>query len=461
MSKDILIVDDEPAIREVVSAILEDEGYRPREAANAEEALREVARRPPSLALLDIWLEGSQLDGVQILDRIRADHPEVPCIMFSGHGTIETAVGAIKKGAYDFIEKPFKSDRLLISISRALEASRLKRELAELRNLAFDEAELIGTAPAIVRVRQAIERVAPTGSRILISGPPGSGKEVAARMIHAKSRRAAGPFVVVNGATLAPDRVDLELFGAEPGYLQADQGRVIGMFEQADGGTLLLDQVGDMPLETQAKILRVLQEQRFVRPGGDTRVEVDVRVIASSSKELKGEMAAGRFREDLFYRLSVVPLAMPPLAERRIDIPELARHFMTGAARHAGLPPRPITEEAMAVLQTGEWPGDVRQLRNTIEWMLIMAPGDPGTPVGVDGLPPELTNSATGHMDPMANGELVSMPLREAREHFERAYLQAQLQRFGGNISRTANFVGMERSALHRKLKTLGLHGDE
>src|SRR5918997_535476 len=346
MSKDILIVDDEPAIREVVAAILEDEGYRPREAANSEEALREVGKRPPSLALLDIWLEGSKLDGGQILDRIKAEHPEVPCIMFSGHGTIETAVDAIKKGAYDFIEKPFKSDRLLIAITRALEASRLRRELAELRNLAFDEMELIGVAPAIVRVRQAIERVAPTGSRVLIMGPPGSGKEVAARMMHAKSRRAAGPFVVVNAAALAPDRVEVELFGAEPGLLGAEQPRVIGMFEQADGGTLLLDQVADMPLETQGKILRVLQEQRFVRPGGDTRVEVDVRVIASTSRDLKAEMTAGRFREDLFYRLNVVPLAMPPLAERRVDIPELARHFMVGAARHAGLPPRAIGDEA-------------------------------------------------------------------------------------------------------------------
>jgi two-component system nitrogen regulation response regulator NtrX len=461
MSKDILIVDDEAAIREVVSAVLEDEGYRPREAANSDDAIREIERRAPGLVLLDIWLEGSALDGVQILDRVRAQYPEVPVIMFSGHGTIETAVGAIKKGAYDFIEKPFKSDRLLIAIQRALEASRLRRELAELRSIAFDETELIGVAPAVVRIRQSIERVAPTGSRVLISGPPGSGKEVAARMIHAKSRRAAGPFVVINAASLAPERVEIELFGAEPGLLGPDQPRVIGMFEQADGGTLLLDQVADMPLETQGKILRVLQEQRFVRPGGDSRVEVDVRVIASTSRDLKTEMSSGRFREDLFYRLSVVPIAMPPMAERRIDIPELSRHFMGSAARHTGLPPRPISDEAMAIMQTADWPGDVRQLRNTIEWMLIMAPGEAGSPITVEGLPPELTNSAAGHMDPMANGELVSMPLREAREHFERSYLQAQLQRFGGNISRTANFVGMERSALHRKLKTLGLHGDE
>ncbi len=461
MSKDVLIVDDEAAIREVVGAVLEDEGYRPRGASNSDEALREIDRRPPGLVLLDIWLEGSALDGVQILERVKVQHPELPVIMFSGHGTIETAVAAIKKGAYDFIEKPFKSDRLLLAIQRAMEASRLRREVEELRHLAFDEAELIGNAPAMIRVRQAIDRVAPTGSRVMISGPPGSGKEMAARLIHANSRRASGAFVILNAASLSPDRVDIELFGCEPGYLGSDQPRVIGLLERADGGTLLIDQVADMPLESQGKILRVLQEQRFSRLGSDAKIEVDVRVIASSSRDLKAEMAAGKFREDLFYRLNVVPVAMPPLAERRVDIPELARHFMAGAARHSGLPPRPITDEAMAVLQTTDWAGDVRQLRNSVEWMLIMAPGEPGSPITMEGLPPELTNAATSGMDPNANGELISMPLREAREHFERAYLQAQLQRFGGNISRTANFVGMERSALHRKLKTLGLHGDD
>jgi two-component system, NtrC family, nitrogen regulation response regulator NtrX len=460
MSKDVLIVDDEAAIREVVGAVLEDEGYRPRGAANSDEALREIERRPPGLVLLDIWLEGSTLDGVQILERVKALHPDLPVVMFSGHGTIETAVAAIKKGAYDFIEKPFKADRLLLAIQRAIEASQLRREVLELRHLAFDETELIGNAPAMIRVRQAIERVAPTGSRIMISGPPGSGKEVAARLIHAKSRRAGGPFVILNAAALAPERVDVELFGAEPGHQGAEQ-RFIGMLERADGGTLLIDQVADMPLESQGKILRVLQEQRFSRLGSDARIEVDVRVIASTNRDLKAEMASGKFREDLFYRLNVVPLAMPPLAERRVDIPELARHFMLSAARHSGLPPRPISDDAMAVMQTTDWAGDVRQLRNAVEWMLIMAPGDPGSVVSMEGLPPELTNAATSGMDPNANGELVSMPLREAREHFERAYLQAQLQRFGGNISRTANFVGMERSALHRKLKTLGLHGDD
>jgi two-component system nitrogen regulation response regulator NtrX len=461
MSKDILIVDDEPAIREVVAAVLEDEGYRPRQAAGSDDAFREIAKRAPGLVLLDIWLEGSQLDGIQILERLQAEHPHVPVIMFSGHGTIETAVAAIRKGAYDFIEKPFKSDRLLLAVSRALEASRLRRENAELRERAGEDAELIGTSPAMAKVRQTIERVAPTGSRVFIMGPPGSGKELAARMIHARSRRADGPFVVVNAAALGPDRVDAELFGAEPGYGGADQPRLIGMFERAHTGTLLLDEVADMPLETQGRILRLLQEQRFTRLGGDQRIEVDVRVLASTHRDIKAEMAAGRFREDLFYRLAVVPLQMPPLSERRTDIPLLARHFMQRAARAAGMPPRTISDDAMAVLQTAEWPGDVRQLRNTIEWILIMAPGDADTPVGVQGLPPDLANSAAGAMDPSANAELVSMPLREAREHFERAYLHAQLDRFGGNISRTASFVGMERSALHRKLKTLGLNSDD
>lgn len=461
MSKDILIVDDEPAIREVVSAILEDEGYKPRLAASSDEALAEVAKRVPGLILLDIWLEGSKLDGVQILERIKAQYPFVPVIMFSGHGTIETAVAAIKKGAYDFIEKPFKSDRLILGIEHALEASRLRRENEELRSKVGDEVELIGASPAMARVRQLIERVAATGSRIMISGPPGSGKEVAARSIHARSKRASASFVVLNAAALGPERVDLELFGAEPGWHGTDQARVVGSFERADGGTLLLDEVADMPLETQAKIIRVLQEQRFSRLGSDQRMEVDVRVIATTNRDLKLEMAAGRFREDLYYRLAVVPLVMPSLGERRTDVPELAKHFMTLSARSLGVAPRQFSDDAMAVMQTAEWPGDVRQLRNTIEWLLIMSPGAAERPIAVSDLPPDLTQSATNGMDPNANGELVSMPLREAREHFERSYLLAQLQRFGGNISRTANFVGMERSALHRKLKTLGLNSSD
>jgi two-component system, NtrC family, nitrogen regulation response regulator NtrX len=461
MSKDILIVDDEAAIREVIGAILEDEGYRPRQAADADAALEALGQRSPALVLLDIWLEGSRLDGLQILDHIHERHAEVPVVVFSGHGTIETAVAAIKKGAYDFLEKPFTSERLLVSVARAIEAGQLRRENAELRVRAGGDLELAGLSTAIHRVREAIGRVAPTGSRVLISGPPGVGKEVVARLIHARSRRAERPFLVLNAATMAPERMEVELFGCEAGYLGPDRPRQIGTFERADGGTLLLDEVADMPLETQGKILRVLQVQSFNRLGGDHRVDVDVRVLAATNRDLQAEMAAGRFREDLYYRLNVVPVRVPPLSERRQDIPVLAEHFMTRAAEASGLPPRRIGEEAMTLLQAATWPGNVRQLRNVVEWMLIMAPGDGGQAIGVDGLPPDCAETTTAAMHPAANGELVTLPLREAREHFERAYLQAQLDRFGGNISRTAHFVGMERSALHRKLKSLNLHNDD
>lgn len=460
MSGDILVVDDEPAIREAVVGILEDEGYSARQAGNSEQALAEVSRKLPHLILLDIWLEGSRLDGVQILDVVKHHYPDIPIIMFSGHGTIDTAVAAIKKGAYDFIEKPFQSDRLLIAISRAIETSKLKRENDELRRKS-PKPVLLGQSQTMVKLRQTIERVGPTNSRVLISGPPGSGKEVAARMLHDTSRRDTGPFVVLNAAALSPERVDVELFGCEPGWLGPDQPGLIGLMERANGGTLVLDEVADMPLETQGKILRALQDRGFVRSGGSHKREADVRIITTTNRDLQAEMAANRFREDLFYRLSVVPIAMPPLADHRPDIPELVNHFMKLQNVQGGLTPRQIDDDAMAVLQTADWPGDVRQLKNTVERMLIMAPDDSAKPITMSALPPELTDSAARQMDPRANGELVSMPLREARENFERAYLQSQLQRFGGNISRTANFVGMERSALHRKLKTLGLHSDE
>ena len=460
MQKDILIVDDEVAIREVVGEILSDEGYLPRMAANSDQALGEIAKKLPDLVLLDIWLEGSRLDGIQILEALMKDHSDVPVIMFSGHGTIDTAVGAIKLGAYDFIEKPFKSERLLVAISKALETSQLKQENIALRERHVGDQKIIGSSTVINKLRNAIERVAPTNSRVLISGPPGCGKELTARSIHQFSRRSEGPFVLVHAASLSPDRVELELFGAEAGFLAPDQGRIIGQFERAHGGSLVLDEIADMPLQTQGKILRVLQDQRFVRPGGDQQVKVDVRVFATTNRDLKAEMSAGRFREDLYYRINVVPIEVPELAEHRTDIPELIEHFMNQAARNAGLAPRQVDDEAMAILQTTPWPGDIRQLRNVVEWMLIMAPGEPGVPISPNGLPPDLTSSATASMDPMSEPNFVSMPLRDARERFERAYLGAQLERFGGNISRTANFIGMERSALHRKLKALGLQGD-
>ncbi|MCG5241173.1 sigma-54-dependent transcriptional regulator [Azospirillum doebereinerae] len=459
MAHDILVVDDEADIRMLITGILNDEGIKTREAADADQAFAQVAARRPSLVVLDIWLQGSRLDGLQILEQLMRDHANLPVIMISGHGNIETAVQAIKVGAYDFIEKPFKSDRLLLMVERAIEASRLKRENQELKLRAGGDAELIGRSSSVNQVRQSIEKVAPTGSRVLITGPAGSGKEVVARLIHARSRRNTGPFVGLNCATMRPERLEMELFGTEAGI--DGMGRKIGTFEQAHGGTLLLDEVADMPLETQGKIVRALQEQVFERVGGGQRVEVDVRVIATSNRDLQSEIEQGRFRQDLFYRLSVVPIRVPSLAERREDIPFLARHFMQRSAEASGLPIREFGEDAMAALQAYDWPGNVRQLRNVVDWLLIMAQGDPKEPIRADTLPPEIGAITPTVLKWDKGGEIMGLPLREAREVFEREYLLAQVTRFGGNISRTASFVGMERSALHRKLKSLGVHGSE
>ena len=459
MAHDILIVDDEADIRMLIAGVLKDEGYATRDAADSGEALAAIQARQPTLVVLDIWLQGSELDGIGILRQLQAEMPSVPVVMISGHGTIETAVEAIKIGAYDFIEKPFKSGRLLLVVARAIEAAQLRRENAELRLRAGGELDLVGASPAINQLRQQIERVAPTGSRVLITGAPGSGKEVVGRLLHASSRRAAGPFVPVNCATMRPDRLEIELFGCEA----SNDGvpRKIGTFERAHGGTLFLDEVADMPLETQGKIVRALQEQTFERVGGSRRVEVDVRVVASSNRELSSEIAAGRFREDLFYRLNVVPIRVPALRERREDIPLLARHFVQRGAEAARIAARDFGEDALAALQAYTWPGNVRQLRNVIDWLLIMAPGDTSEPVRADMLPNEITAIAPSVVKWDKGSEIMTLPLRDAREVFEREYLLAQVTRFGGNISRTAAFVGMERSALHRKLKSLGVFGNE
>lgn len=459
MAHDILIVDDEGDIRLMLGGILADEGYTTREAAGSDAALEALRARVPSLVILDIWLEGSPLDGMALLEIIKREHPLVPVLMISGHGTIETAVAAIKQGAYDFIEKPFKTDRLLLQVERAIEAARLKRENEELRLRAGAEDRLLGESAAIHQIRQTVARVAPTGSRVLISGPAGAGKEVVARMLHKQSRRAEGPFVVLNCAAMHPERMESELFGTEAG--EGEQGRKVGTLEQAHGGTLLLDEVADMPLETQGKIVRVLQEQTFLRVGGATRVEVDVRVIATTSRDLPAEIQAGRFREDLYYRLNVVPIRVPALRERREDVPVLAAHFMERAAQAAGLPPRALGDDALAALQSYDWPGNVRQLRNVMDWLLIMAPGEARESIRADMLPPEIGAITPEVLRWEKSDEIMKLPLREAREMFEREYLLAQLGRFGGNISRTAAFVGMERSALHRKLRSLGVQGND
>lgn len=461
MAHEILIVDDEPDIRTLIEGILSDEGYETRQAHNSDTAIAAFRQRRPSLVILDIWLQNSRLDGLGILEALHVEEPQVPVVMISGHGTIETAVQAIQQGAYDFIEKPFKSDRLLLIVSRALEAARLKRENSELKLRAGAETELVGGSGPLGQLRAAIEKVAPTGSRVLITGPAGAGKEVAARMIHARSRRAEGPFLVLNCATLNPARFEEELFGVEAGLDPSAQPRRAGVLERAHGGTLLLDEIADMPLETQGKIVRALQEQGFERIGGGTRVKVDVRVLSTTNRDLAGEIAAGRFREDLFYRLAVVPLRVPALRERREDVPVLARHFMSRSTETTGMPPRELSEDALAAMQAYDWPGNVRELRNLIDWLLIMAPGDAKEAIRPDMLPPQVGAAAPAVLKLDRSSEIMTLPLREARELFERQYLEAQLLRFGGNISRTANFVGMERSALHRKLKFLGVQAED
>lgn len=454
MSADILVVDDEVDIRDLVAGLLEDEGYRTRKAGSADEALAAIASRRPNLVFLDIWLQGSRLDGLQVLELIKESNPDLAVVMISGHGNIETAVSAIKSGAYDFIEKPFKADRLVLVAERALEASRLRREVRELKTRSVQADRIVGRTTVVNQLRQTIERVAPTNARVLITGEPGCGKELAARTLHDASTRSSGPFVVINAATITPETMEEELFGVEGGD---GRSRRIGALEEAHGGSLYIDEIGDMPRETQNRILRVLVDQNFQRVGGATRVHVDVRVISSSSRDLAQLIADGHFREDLYHRLGVVPIKVPPLSERREDVPELIEFFMEQISMASGLPKRQIGSDAMAVLQSHEWPGNVRELRNNVERLMILTKGDPTAEVTIEMLPAEV--GAMVPTTPSGSGgeRLMSLPLRDAREIFEREYLIAQIARFSGNISRTAEFIGMERSALHRKLKSLGV----
>ncbi|MGE0062988.1 MAG: sigma-54-dependent transcriptional regulator [Xanthobacteraceae bacterium] len=455
MASEILIVDDEADIRDLVAGILEDEGYVTRTARNSDEALSAIVSHRPNMVFLDIWLQGSRLDGLQLLDAVKQEHAELPVVMISGHGNIETAVAAIKRGAYDFIEKPFKADRLVLVADRALETSRLKREVKQLRQMAPSAFEVVGRSAAANQLRQTVGKVAPTNSRILIVGPSGSGKELAARMIHQASTRANGPFIVINAAAITPERMEPELFGVDPSN-GSDQ-RKPGALEEAHGGTLFIDDIADLPRETQNKILRVLVDQTFQRVGGSAKIAVDARIISSTSRNLEAEIAAGKFREDLFHRLSVVPIRVPPLAERREDIPDLVNFFMDQISQATGLPRRKIGDDAMAVLQSHDWPGNVRQLRNNIERLMILAGGEAEAVVDASMLPPDVGSMVPAMPNGNGGEQLMGLPLREAREVFEREYLVAQINRFGGNISRTAEFVGMERSALHRKLKALGI----
>ncbi len=454
MALDVLVVDDEADIRELVAGVLEDEGFETRLASGSDQALEALAARRPSLVLLDVWLQGSKLDGLELLEEIKRRDSTIPVLMISGHGNIDTAVSAIRRGAADFIEKPFEADRLLHLVARATETERLKRENQALRARIGQDDELTGQSAAINTVRATIKKVAGTGSRVLITGPAGVGKEVAARMLHNWSPRADGPFIIVTSARMDPERAEEALFGVE-----GPDGLVRpGLLEQAHGGTLFLDEIADLPLTTQGKVLRVLTDQSFTRIGGQRQVKVDVRVISATARDLKAEIEARTFREDLFYRLNVVPLAIPALANRRDDIPVLVDHYVARFAAERHMPAPEIAHNAMAALQSFEWPGNVRQLRNVIERTIILAPADHVHRIELDMLPAE----AVGGEGPKGgmSSAIMGAPLREARESFEREYLRVQIKRFSGNISRTAAFIGMERSALHRKLKLLGIAED-
>lgn len=456
MADDILVVDDENDIRALVCGILQDEGYVTRQAATTNDAWDQISQRAPGMLVLDIWLEGSNEDGISFLKRVKNTYPDLPVVMISGHGNIETAVQAIQLGAYDFIEKPFNSDRLLLTIQRAMQNSALSRENSDLRKRALTTSKLVGKSNAAIGLLDNLNKVSATNSRILITGPAGSGKEVAARYIHEHSKRSEKPFIILNCATLRAQDLEEELFGWED--KDGTKDRKIGLLEQAHGGTLLLDEVADMPLETQAKMVRVLQDQRFERLGSLRPVEVDIRYMATSNRDLKQLLDAGRLRQDLYYRLNVVPVVIPHLRERLEDIPLLATHFIDQIVTSAGLRPKQLGSDALAVLQAYPWPGNVRQLRNLIEWLLIMLPvQEENESIRVADLPVEFRNSAPAVTHLNRADEMMQLPLREAREIFEREYLLAQIARFGGNISRTASFVEMERSALHRKLKLLDI----
>jgi two-component system nitrogen regulation response regulator NtrX len=454
MSYDILIVDDEADIRELIFDVLKDEGFKPRKAKNSIEAFDAINLRVPDAIVLDIWLKDSELDGLGILETVKRKYADIPIVMISGHGNIETAITSIKLGAYDYIEKPFKEDKLLHLLKRGLEATRLKRENSELKIRAGMHYELVGKSAAVTQLRAAVERVAPTGSRVFITGPSGAGKEVAARLIHKKSMRKKGPFVLVSAASMVPEMVDSELFGTEASTDINGPARKIGVFERAAGGTLFIDEITDMPLATQAKFLRVLQDNAFTRIGSNKPLQVDVRVIAASSADVQEAIAGGRLREDLYYRLNVVPLRVPALSERREDIPMISDYFLQVCAENMGVATKRLSDDALAAIQSYEWPGNVRQLKNVIEWLMIMTPSSID-PINSTMLPKEILSSGPAAVNPEINPQIMSMPLREARELFERQYLMAQINRFGGNISRTSEFVEMERSALHRKLKSL------
>lgn len=446
---DILVVDDEKDIRELVADILQDEGHVTRIAWDSDSAFNEINTNPPALVILDIWLKGSKLDGIDILKSIHRDNPDIPVVIISGHGNIEIAVAAVKQGAYDFIEKPFNIDQLMVVVSRALETSRLRSENSALRVRDIKSVDMVGESNSFKALKSQLEKVAQANSRVMLTGPAGVGKEIAARFIHSSGSRSNGPFISVNSASIEPEMMEEVLFGRET----PERGHEPGLFERAHGGILFFDEVADMPYVTQSKILRVLVEQNFKRVGGQDIVRVDVRVISATNRDLLREIQKGNFREELFHRINVVPIDVPELEARRSDIPELCSFFIKDLNASQGLPDREMSEEALARLEVMTWPGNIRQLRNTIERVLILGP-DSGV-IQVSELPGGVEESDGQQLS--LGASFAGYSLREAREMFEREYLISQIDRFGGNISKTAQFVGMERSALHRKLKSLNI----
>ena len=446
----ILVVDDEKDIRQLLGQILSDEGYKVCLARNSESAMNEINENAPDLIILDIWLKDSHMDGIEILKTVRSNDHDIPVVVISGHGNIEIAVAAVKQGAYDFLEKPFNSEQLLVVIRRALEASRLRREITNLRRNELVASNMVGDSTSFKTLKTQLDKVTRSNGRVMLSGPAGSGKEIAARYIHINSHRAKEPFVSVSCASIEPNKMEEVLFGTEfDGIIKP------GLLEKSNGGILFFDEVADMPLRTQSKILRVLVEQTFSRVGGNDLVRVDLRVISSTSKNLVAKISAGEFREELFHRLNVVPIKVPSLESRREDIPILTKHFTEQLRQTEGLPHRLFSESALTKMQTMPWPGNIRQLRNAVEQVLILGPEN--MPVEALELPEPRQIDKVNTVNNVFEENLINLSLRDAREVFEREYLMTQINRFGGNISKTAIFVGMERSALHRKMKTLSI----
>ncbi len=447
MSIEILIVDDNSDIRNILNDLIIDAGYQTRLAANYNQALNEIDKKMPDVAILDVKLDKGDNDGIQLLTHIKSKNSDVPVIMISGHANIEMAVNSLKHGAFEFVEKPFDKTRLLNFISRAVENLNLKTQNKEYENKLFSSYDLIGDSKNIINIKDQIEKISITESRIFINGPSGSGKELIARKIHKNSKRKNSPFVIINGALLDNDKYDLELFGEE----KNDGSISYGALEKANNGTLLVDQVSEIPLSIQSKILRVLTDQKFKRVNGNIDINVDVRLICSSSKDLKQEIELGNFREDLFHRLNVFEINIKPLSERISDIPLLIKYFSNKISKSYNIKNLEIDENNTYILNHN-WHGNVRELRNLIERIAIL---QPNTQEKISNIIKESLKS--GVINSKFNENSLSVPLKEAREKFEKEYLSLQLKKFNGNISKTASFVGMERSALHRKLKGLGI----